>query len=283
MTAVRFMKGNSWIRIIAVLTVSVGFTIFLFAHSQETVINSREAVTEDDAINKAIRGLWSARDLDRASAKDQILQLGRKSIPALIKLLEDVANNPGPRFASGREEEGRHVWERVQSANFDKLDIHELDALREVEITWRLYRDALEPLGQLRAEAAVPLVVRLMSTDGPVLSKKNSEMQALVEIGSAAVPKLLEIIETSDEILASDDYWLGADHEYAQGPRKFRFVPHFIKSRAAMVLGRIGDSSVLPALESALKRASDRDLIESLQEAIRHLSTAHKSSGSKRR
>ena len=35
-----------------------------------------------------------------------------------------------------------------------------------------------------------------MSTDTEVLSKKHAEMQTLVKIGRAAIPKLLEILET---------------------------------------------------------------------------------------
>jgi len=42
------------------------------------------------------------------------------------------------------------------------------------------------------------------------------------------------------------------------------------------VLAQIGDPRVLPTLESALQRATDRDLIESLKNAIRRLSKAHK-------
>ena len=276
MKLILLMKASSWIRSIAVVAISVVSINFIFTQSQGIVMNDQLSVTEGDAVNKAIQGLWSARDSDRANAKDQILQLGPQSITALIKLLEELADKPGPRFASGTEEEGRRLWERVQSGKIDKLDIRAWDALNEVEISSRLYRDALELLGQLRAEAAVPLVVRLMSTDGQVLSKKHAEMEALVKIGNAAIPRLLEILETSDETLASDDYWLGPDQKYAQGPRNFRFVPRFIKPRAAMVLGQIGDPRVLSPLESALQRATDRDLIESLKDAIRRLSRPHK-------
>jgi len=167
--------------------------------------------TEYDAVSKAIQGLWSPRDSDGARSKDQILRFGSQSITALIKLLEDIADKPEPRFAAGKEEEGRRLWDRAQSSKIDKLDTHAWQALNEVEISSRLYRDALELLGQLRAEAAFPLVLRLMSTDTEVLSKKHAEMQTLVKIGRAAIPKLLEILETPDEALASDSYWLGPD------------------------------------------------------------------------
>jgi HEAT repeat protein len=274
MNLILLMKGGSWIRITGLVTIIVASTIFLLTRSQGIVTNDQLTATGDDAVNKAIQGLWSPRDSDRAGSKDQILQLGPQSITALIKLIDDLADKPGPRFATGKEEEGRRLWDRVQSS-IDKLDAHTWNALNEVEISSRLYKDALELLGKLRAEEAVPLVVRLMSTDTQVLSKKHSEMQTLVQIGNAAIAKLLEILETPDETLASDSYWLGPDHEYIRGPRNFRFVPRFIKSRAAMVLGQIGDPRVLPELESALQRATDRDLIESLRDAIRRLSRPH--------
>ena len=121
-------------------------TIFLLTRSQGILTDDQLTATEYDAVSKAIQGLWSPRDSDGARSKDQILRFGSQSITALIKLLEDIADKPEPRFAAGKEEEERRLRDRAQSSKIDKLDTHAWQALNEVEISSRLYTDALELL-----------------------------------------------------------------------------------------------------------------------------------------
>src|SRR6266568_7418292 len=119
-----------WILAIGLIVTSLGLTVFLFGRAQGSGIKNADGFAEDDEVAAAIKGLWSAREIERESAKNRILQLGQKAIAPLVSLLEDITNNPRPRFPTGREAKGMQAWERFENTPFEKRDFHAMDKLR---------------------------------------------------------------------------------------------------------------------------------------------------------
>lgn len=199
-------------------------------------------------VSEYIELLKSSDEVKRQEGKEKLLLLGSSSIGLLVSLLGELSADPfRPWFVSGREREGIEAWERRQKAD-DSGNVAEARAASELiaqlEISGRLKNDVMELLGQLRAEEAVPILIRLME-ERPVdnlWEKMRYDMKALVAIGSAAVPQLIESIKNAKDT----------------AKRNWQPIPAYrIQVRAAIVLGMIGDERALPVLEELLRQEND--------------------------
>ena len=109
--------------------------------------------------------LRSPDEAKRQEAKVRLLSLGAESIGPLLALLEDLFRNEFmPRFALGRETEGKEAWDHYQALEPRKINERQLalQRLDGLEISSRLKDDAIELLGHLRAKEGVPLLIRIM-------------------------------------------------------------------------------------------------------------------------
>jgi hypothetical protein len=212
-----------------------------------------------DVVEVAIKQLWSSDEKVRLSAKEKLIQFGSEAIEPVLALLEEVTTNEARRFMTGKEQEGAEAWKRVKQAEEIK-DSEQRDKLLsgkggliekafEYEITVRLKWDSIEILGRLRAEKAIPLLIEQMLLVPKLNWLReywNPAMEALAEIGPAAVPKLIETIEKAREEVSSGRFSSPISDEQRQ-----YIIESFIitrQTRAVMVLGRIGDARALPFL-----------------------------------
>jgi HEAT repeat protein len=204
----------------------------------------------DEQTAAAIKQLWSADETERQQGKDKLRQVGQKAVPGLISLLKELWQNPVPRYATGKEDEGAAAMEQARKAaeKHDSKEIWNIVAkLQGTDIRARLIEDAAGLLGRLKAVEAIPLFIdRLLMDDNSSGTHFNwtPSMNALAEMGSAAVPSLIEAIETAKERAA-----FVPDNSGVQPSKQgIKWDTELIQTRAAMVLGKIGDTHALPVL-----------------------------------
>ena len=158
---------------------------------------------DEDKAASAISLLWSPNEAEREQAKAEIIRLNEKAISGLLALLEDIFENPSkPRFANGREEEGKILWEQYLS-----LPRNVVGNIYEFEISGRLKNDIIEVLGDLRPNSAIPILVKIMKyrmKDNWIRQRTEPEMIALTKIGKPAVPALIKLIQDTEERTVSN-------------------------------------------------------------------------------
>ncbi len=211
-------------------------------------------------VSDYIELLKSSEEAKRQEGKEKLFHIGSDAIGPLISLLEDLFKDDfTPWFASGRAEEGKEVWERRQRA-LDSGDAGAAraawDQLAQLEISGRLKNDVMEILGRLQAQAAVPLLIRIMEEReiDNLWEKMRSEMYALVAIGSPAVPRLIELIKEAKVAAKRNPHGISA---------------YRLQVRAAKVLGLIGDARALPVLKELLRRGKDVIVSQAIEQ-IKH-------------
>jgi HEAT repeat protein len=197
----------------------------------------------------------------------------------------------------GREQEGRDALEACIEMLKGKGDaIYSSVALRRVKslaINSRLANDSVFLLGELKAGEAVPLLVRILENDRQSFLHTGLEMDALVKIGTPAIPALIhsfrkaEITATAetelvfgfeidpgetavaDNALVDDeDGSIEPDPEFED---QVKLYTRIIKRNLLWVLGEIGDDQALPFLASLLTTDADHNLAEEVQRAIRRI------------
>jgi hypothetical protein len=251
--------------------------------------------------NREVEKLWSASEAERQEGKAAMTRLGSLSVDPLVALLKDLIEDPHPRFPIGKELEGKNALDRGWQADRERqerikdrqgpLDVHRevteaLGVFKEVRalaINSRLLFDVIELLGVLRAEAAVPVLVEILETEGGGINFSSAqnmrpEMIALVKIGPPAVPALIQSIQDANRRVAhavsyptrlilsptpepsefheseceefEEETDAEDDGRALDGPLDVMAMR--LIARAAMVLGAIGDTSALPALQAML-------------------------------
>jgi ABC-type transporter Mla MlaB component len=218
-----------------------------------------QRVSDDSKVELAVKKLWSADTAEERAAMEALVHLGSGSVPQLVNVLEDVTNDPtSPHFATGKEKEGSEAFELYYSKPFGPKPGVSAGQLAELEISWRLKRDILEILGRLRAEEAVPLLIRIMERRAiySAIERMSPEMNTLAQIGTAAVPQLIEAIETASQRSASVGF---ADPSLTEEEKtSLRSIETFkIQVRAALTLGEIGDARALPILRRLMEESND--------------------------
>ena len=116
-------------------------------------------------------------------------------------------------------------------------------------ITGYFYKVAKTPVPKtenLRSRILVLIEEMIEASSSNLLREYwNDSMEELVEIGEPSVPKLIEVLETA-EGRSRASYVLGDIKPSEEG---IRMETEIIQTRAAMVLGKIGDARALPFLE----------------------------------
>lgn len=127
----------------------------------------------------------------RRAAKAQLIQLGPGAIPALLEPLEDTADYRNGNLLPNSE----HETQEYRAMGLIPPDDQKLEDRRaEIRANGWLLDDICEVVGKLRAEAAVPLLIRIMEEQETWDPAQHwfPEREALVAIGPAAVPYLIE-------------------------------------------------------------------------------------------
>jgi HEAT repeat protein len=254
------------------------------------------AQNPSDRATVAVKGLWSSSEEQRQAAKRKIIELGEEAAQPLVLLLQDLARNPSPRFPTGREQEGTLAVERAsrQLSSNDVTEIESQQGLFGIVINSRLTQDAIELLGLIRAKEAIPVLIEAMEaqeTVGGATLRMRPEMAALVMIGTEAVLPLIEEIDNlskhprlgrppTGRFVLPDAASDGRDREEplaaladrleksGVSPEEIEAQTLTIQVRAAIVLGRIGDSRALPTLEQLRARTTKPWATASLDQAI---------------
>jgi HEAT repeat protein len=226
--------------------------IFLLAHYSATInpFIPNQDYSFDDPVNLAIERLWTSDEKLRKKAKRDLIRLGSSSIRPLLTLLEDINTNPQPRFEKGKELEGWEYIERYNSLPRDKQDFDEYD---RIDISKRLKGDAIELLGKLKAQEAIPILIAMLR-ERIYISPKDivyPESKALIEIGAISVPELVDAMERAEK---------------KAGDRQ----ESIMCSRIAFVLGEIGDARGLPILEE-IQKGSKVMFLDYIEDAIEKL------------
>lgn len=218
----------------------------------------RHPARQDDQTMSAITQLSSGDATTREAAKVALLERGPESLQTLIAALQELQATPKPHFELGNEREGAK-WLREQ----DKLPVGERDVSESlsVDITWRLKRDLIEMLGRLHDEAAVPILLDL--TRQEIHTSQNEYLRppmfALIEIGTRAVPKVIEALETvqSTEATALSNCCPNLNDEERRNILQSQ--EEIAIARLAIVLGEIRDQRALPILEKLMAPPRRRD------------------------
>ncbi|MEN3331489.1 MAG: hypothetical protein V7641_854 [Blastocatellia bacterium] len=258
------MRLKRFLAISGILTLAFGSGGRLTSYPQQRVSQDRE-------VAGAIDDLWSANDEERQAAKEKLIQLGQASVQPLIDLLQDIITNPTARYLRGKEMEASELDERLRSLPKEsrREAVRLVNQLGELVVNWRLKSDICELLGRLRAEAAIPVLMKMMETEDSIGSEErmNPAMKALVRIGPVIFPRIIEAIETAESRAAATKF--GFDHT----PSEFFIRAETVKiqARAAMILGAMGDTRALPILEELLNKNRDEELLRYVKEAIRQI------------
>ena len=236
-----------------------------------------------------IEGLYSPNDPERELAKRELLKAGTMAVKPLCSLLTDLLENPYPRFPKGEEEEAARfltLYPRMVAQNMSLADHERSFAIADKYfINSRLISDIVELLGRLRAEAAVPNLIRIMQsrdlyagTDG-----FGKEMVALTRIGEPAVPYLIAALKDAKETARrredvnlsfvvdeeeTDEEEVGEIINWDQSEEDAEEIAirlHKILLRAVMALGEIGDSKGLSFLEGFLKETDNESVIAEIK------------------
>lgn len=249
---------------------------------------------------QAIKKLWSEDAGIRDFGRAELLRIGPAAAEPLGSLLWDLVNDCRPRFAIERENEGRKALDESLAALRSKDPPFDHEAFEEVfrlAINARLISDAISLLGELRAVEGIPILVRILERrKGMGSEPAGLELDALIEIGSPAVPSLIKSIENArasaiaalseqpigfhvclsadsedDSEDVEDDEWDPAQDGSALDPELERIVEgrsERMVERALRVLAEIGDESALPFLEALTKADGYEALGPAIGEAI---------------
>lgn len=233
--------------------------------------NHRSSISDNQA-DSAIRRLWSADDSERKAGKEELIRLGPRAITPLIELLQKTKRPSVAYYATGKEKEAERISRHLNRASKigNRKEIEETSKqLANIEITSRLRNDAIELLGKLRAEQAIPELIELIVQEPKTnLSREywRPEMKALVDIGSPAVASLLESIESARAKVMTAQLHKGLSKKLWQELVESDTCK--IQIRAVMVLGEIRQVQALPVLHKLLETARDRLLKYYTNEAI---------------
>lgn len=233
---------------------------------------------EEDRAQEYIRRLKSEDESVRATAKKNLIQLGPKAAKPLIALLEELINNPSPVYTLGKEKEGEQVYEELKKLPSEKMTAEKVnrlvDQMMKVSIGARLQNDVCELLGKIRSAEAVPTLMTLMlqQEPGSLFIKFTQAMGALADIGTPAVPALIQSIVDGEKNIAAAKVKtspLSAEEKLIREAKIY--LNRYNQMRAAVILEDIGDARALPVLENLLTKDKDEYFQRIIKEAIEKL------------
>jgi hypothetical protein len=159
-------------------------------------------------------------------AKAHLAQMGLRAAPGLIATLSDLLDHlPVPRVGAGTD---------MTSPLAVQADPLGIATSYRYQVDWQVIADCVELLRPLRLAEAAPALVKAMERKEvqDAFPMKTAEQAAVEELGSPAVPALLDAIQHADEL------------EVRPG------VPAVaIRDRTAIALAEIGDPRAIPVIQ----------------------------------
>ncbi|PKK90813.1 MAG: hypothetical protein CVV64_08005 [Candidatus Wallbacteria bacterium HGW-Wallbacteria-1] len=126
---------------------------------------------------------------------------------------------------------------------------------------------AIRGLGSCKDEKALPVLVRLLTNDSPVL--RNGASDALVLFGLQSIPVLVEALESSDDdfvILSSNTLgFIGLQEAINPLSKLFFHESSNIRYAAIEAVGKIGGPKAIVKLSTALMDTSEQVKIAAIQ------------------
>ena len=226
----------------------------------------------DQEVAIAIEKLWSASDTDRQDGIKQIRRLAPASIKPLVALLSDLIRDQRPRFPAGREEDGKRVLETYLKAPSDDA----ADRVDELAINSRLMTDVINLLADLKAEAAVPVLIEILNKNSLAT---GPEASALLSIGGGAVSELIKDLDESqirkygfevvtfgwsldvDGLAVDDDVLSNEPPDPEEAAFESKRI-QLIRRKVIRILGQIADPQSCAALEQMLRTTQDENLFQ---------------------
>jgi len=220
-------------------------------------IKQKQVVIEDDEVNTAIIQLLSSDEATSQSAKARIKQIGYKAVPTLISVLKEILANVNYEDTS--------LEPSSLPSELKKL-IGRASHMEQKNLKYYV----VQLLGHLRSEESVSLLIKSMEPEERASSwvSMNVEMHALVKIGSPAVPKLIEAIETAEARMGAIKF---DESVTLSTEAKQQIIDDYsfnAQARSILVLGKIGDPKALPFLEGLLNTPHNSRLTSYIEEAI---------------
>jgi HEAT repeat protein len=179
-----------------------------------------------------VRALIDELSTDRrTTAKARLLEIGSRAAPYLIARLRDLTEIV----------EESHVTAPVEGYD-PESDPAYVEAARRRQTAWDVIGDCLDLLGWMKSEEAVPAIIKVLEIT-PLSGREPKRLRpirALEEIGTPAVPALIEALARAPETARNQK------SPYYPGERTLQI-------RMAFALAQIGDSQAIPALENLIK------------------------------
>jgi hypothetical protein len=225
-------------------------------------------------LDAAVEQLWSSNDSERNAGVERILEIGSSASDLLLETLVSLTQDQYPRFPKGKEEDGKraveeYLWaEREFEEDDNAVDyqvvIAKKNAVSKLAMNARVMRDVVDLLGQLRAEASIPILIKIanrhwaIGITGPEI--RSSETEALTRIGKAAIPSLIKNLdETSIRCSGFEPIVYGwripteYDDDDDDGEESIRYKIYLIRLRTLSILSEIGVSDAVQPLEKFLE------------------------------
>jgi hypothetical protein len=252
--------------------ISIGLVILVFISLVIYFINidvPTPTNLSEDLVDSAIKKLQSSDESERQMAKEALLQMGPSAIKPLIDYLTYVIRKAGTIYATGKSKQDFDNIRETYSNNTTTFDekIKASKAGGDIIINQRLEEDVCKLLGRLQAEDAIPILIEAMEHE-PSESLKwenmNPAMEALINMGSASIPRVIEAMETAESRESAVRYADGAL------PSEYRIKTISVRhqARAIMVLGEIGNAQSLSVLEKLQSTTESNFLFPYLKDAI---------------
>jgi HEAT repeat protein len=232
--------------------------LFIFCLRLSSVEN--QDVSPDTELQRAMAQLGSSDELVRAEAKAKLLAMGDRPIKPLICRLNQLVNNPEALCIPENK--------KKEASQSDEVLITPMSAhLKSI-----LKNDLYELLGRLHAKEAVPLLISIMEQEeiSDLIQGMTPVMRALAEIGPAAVPEIIESLESA-EATASAQLISSSGLAEDERQRRLDWATGRIQLRNVLVLREIGSPEAIPYLEELRAKTSNEFIIREVQSAIKKI------------
>jgi HEAT repeat protein len=220
--------------------------VLLFPISLPFIAQTARIQNQDDnshILTDAIKGFASDDEAERRTARATLLGMGQAAIPPLLSLLQSLM----PTIEVCPPDSNLPCRTGFISVSTPKT---------------RLRSEVIALLGQLRAVTAVPFLIKLLGlydSEGAGIRYWGPERDALIEIGSLAIPELLESLRQAEEkrqTIRMDDRSVAPYLEIEI--RILDVLGRISDDRALDLLIKLKESNPNPYFQSSLKEAEDR-------------------------